>query len=72
METRPSAGPCELQLHYVVPAGHVFVLGDNRPNSNDSRYWGSVPVGNIKGRVIGIWLSDGPSGMSLRRAGPVD
>jgi signal peptidase I len=47
---------CKLHRHYVVPEGHVFVLGDNRPNSNDSRYWGSVPLENIKGVVVGRWL----------------
>jgi signal peptidase I len=66
------AAPCDLQIHYVVPSGHVFVLGDNRPNSNDSRYWGSVPLENIKGRVLGIWYSDGKPGSHWSRIGRVD
>jgi signal peptidase I len=47
------------QLHYVVPPGHIFAMGDNRDNSNDARVWGSVPLENVKGKALFIWLSYG-------------
>jgi signal peptidase I len=54
------AKACEKQhFHYVVPPGHIFAMGDNRDNSNDSRVWGSVPLENVKGKALFIWLSYG-------------
>jgi signal peptidase I len=57
VETKSDGGVCSPQRHYVVPDGHVFVMGDNRDNSSDSRAWGSVPVDNIKGKAMFIWWS---------------
>jgi signal peptidase I len=58
------AGGFDVRARYgpvSVPANHYFMMGDNRDNSQDSRYWGFLPADYVKGRALMIYWSFEPS-----------
>jgi signal peptidase I len=57
-----SGGEFDVRVQYgpvTVPPGHYFMMGDNRDNSQDSRYWGFMPQEYIKGRALFVYFSFG-------------
>jgi len=70
-EDFPFKNQCSYSVEGVVckvPPGHFFMMGDNRDNSLDSRYWGFVPEANIVGKAIMVWMNFS----SLKRIGAID
>ena len=60
VERFPQSGQCsysEHEMRCTVPAGNYFMMGDNRDNSRDSRYWGFVPDELIVGKAFLVWMN---------------
>ncbi len=58
LKSNPGAPPgYHFDYRGVVPPGHIFMMGDNRNNSSDSRFWGPLPLSRVKGKALTIYMS---------------